>query len=80
MKNRVFAGQGGEQQPMADVLRKETSLQNLKDALQAERYEDCAALVQNAKRYGAGANEINSVIATSIRRFKPRRNEANVNY
>ena len=81
MKNRLFAAVKAEGLGLAngaDSLLKETSLLYLKDALQGERYEECAALIQSAKGFGASSREVSDVIAKYIRKqgFGP--NGANV--
>lgn len=66
--NLVFPGR--ESKPLAaEGLLKATSLLYLKDALQKERYEECAALIQVAKSYGADSGDIGRAIAEALRKF-----------
>ena len=50
-----------------DVALKATALIYLKDALDAERYEDCPELISAAKGFGADSMEIRTVIAKHLR-------------
>ena len=69
MENRLFATLEADTPLAADSLLKATSLLYFKDALEAERYEECAALIQSAKSYGAGSREISGVIAKYLRKL-----------
>jgi len=64
----------------ADDTLKTTALLYLKEALEAERYEDCAELIASAKELGAQRSEIKQVINAYVRVLKTgRQNEANRN-
>ncbi len=76
MENRLFATLEADAPLAADSLLKATSLLYLKDALEGERYEECAALIQSARSYGAGSREISSVIAKYLRKLDTSQDEA----
>ena len=78
MKNNLVVEKQENKPAAADFLLKATALLYLQDALQRERYEECALLIQSAKNYGAGQGEISEIIAKHIRRLNTGPNEANV--
>lgn len=81
MENRLFATlESGvpDASSATDPLLKTTSLLYLKDALQRERYEECAVLIQNAKGFGASTREISDVLTKYVRYLSLGRNGANV--
>lgn len=55
--------------PRAKLL-KVTALLYLKEALYKQKFEQCAELVQAAKRYGATTEEVHKVIARYVRRLQ----------
>ena len=62
----------------SDESRKAVTLIYFEEALYKEEYEECAQLVQAAKRFGAQQSEIVKVIAKYLGNEKrPKRNEAN---
>ena len=72
MSNTVIRSKGAE-----DTL-KVTALLYFKEALAKEQYEDCAELIQTAKRFGAGEAEISTAIVEYLRPLRPAKpNEAN---
>ena len=79
MRNNLVIEKRVSEPIAADSLLKVTSLLYLKDALQAERYEECATLIQSAKNFGASLSEISEIIAKHIRKLNTGPNEANVN-
>ena len=60
----------------ADALLKATSLLYLRDALEAERYEECASLIASAKSYGASESEISNALATFSQKLASGRSKA----
>ena len=79
MKNRLFStvqADSSKETIGADSLLKATSLLYLKDALQRERYEECTALIQSAKGFGATSREISEVIAKYVRKLGRGQSEA----
>lgn len=55
-----------------------TSLLYLQEALEGERYEDCAELIQSAQDLGVQRSEISEVIGAYVRTLQGNRpNEAN---
>ena len=65
-------------QAIADNTLKATALLYLVEAIEQERYENCAELVQAAQELGAEQGEISQVIAAYVAKLKTRRqNEAN---
>ena len=78
MENRLFVTVQDGQPAAADPLLKATALLYLKDALAAERYEECALLIQNAKDCGASTSEVSDTIASYARQLRLGRKGANV--
>lgn len=61
----------------SEESRKAISLLYFDEALRKEEYEDCARLVEAAKRFGAQQSEIDKVIAAYLGKGKGlKRNEA----
>ena len=63
----------------SEDARKAISLLYFEEALYKEQYEECPALVEAAKGFGAEASEINKIIAKHLKGNKyglPKRNEA----
>ncbi len=58
-----------ERAPLTDPLLKTTALFYLRDALEKERYEECADLLESARGYGASPREINSALAQAVRKL-----------
>ncbi len=63
MKNNVIINSNVNGQFYSDQVLKLTSLIYLKEALSAQQYENCAALIREAKGFGALQNEISALIA-----------------
>ena len=62
----------------SDDTLKLTTLLYLKEALEQERYETCAELIQEAKKFGADTSEVSQVIAGYIGKLsRLRKSEAN---
>ena len=76
MDNRILTAPQENTGLAADSLLRATSLLYLQDALERERYEECAGLIQSAKGFGAGQREIASVIAKYIRKREAGPSEA----
>ncbi|GEM_PF-1041006 len=76
MENRLLSSPQADASLAANDLLKATSLLYLKDALEGQRYEECAALIQSAKDYGADLSEVSNVIAQYLRKFNSGQNEA----
>ena len=67
--NTVFTNRNNE--PKApDELLKTTALLYFKEALKDQEYEQCPALIKNAKRFGADQIDITKVIAEYQNRGK----------
>ena len=63
---------------IVDNTLKATALLYLNEALENERYEDCAGLVESAAELGAQSGEISEIIAGCVAKLKAgRQNEAN---
>jgi len=69
MDYRIITAPEAQAPLTADGLLKATSLLYLRDALEGERYEECATLIQNAKGYGARQSEISGIIAKYLRKL-----------
>jgi len=67
MKNEFITGNEVKDWLQSDEVLKLTSLIYLKDALLAQRYEDCAELIAEAKNLGAKQSEIGALIAEVFR-------------
>lgn len=76
MDNRILIAPQANAVLAADSLLRATSLLYLQDALERERYEECAGLIQSAKGFGASQREVSSVIAKYIRKSEAGRGEA----
>lgn len=63
MKNELITGNDVKEWLQSDEVLKLTSLIYLKEALLAQRYEDCAELIRQAKDLGAKQSEISALIA-----------------
>ena len=63
MKNELITGNDVKEWLQSDEVLKLTALIYLKEALVAQRYEECAALISEAKDLGAKQSEINALIA-----------------
>jgi hypothetical protein len=79
MRNNVIFPKRESNPLETDSFLKATALLYLRDALKAERYEECAALIQSAKEYGARPNEISKVIVEHIRELNAGQHEASQN-
>ena len=51
----------------SEDARREITLLYLEEALYKEQYEDCGQIIQNAKRFGAGPDEVSKVIARFLK-------------
>ena len=78
MENRLFATLEADTLLAADSLLKATSLLYFKDALEAEAYEECVALIQSAKSFGASSREISNVVAKFVQKLEAGHNEARI--
>lgn len=67
MKNELITGNDVKEWLQSDEVLKLTSLIYLKEALVAQRYEDCAGLIAEAKDLGAKQSEISALIAEVFR-------------
>ena len=77
MIDYLTAGRNAGKQAAADETLKVTTLLYLKEALEQERYETCAELIQTAKKFGASQNDISQVVAGYIVKLsKLRKSEA----
>ena len=66
MIDYLTAGRSAGKQAAADETLKVTTLLYLKEALEQERYENCAELIQTAKKFGANTSDISQVITGYI--------------
>lgn len=55
----------------SNEVLKLTALIYFKEALEAQAYENCAELIANAVKFGAGKSEIKDVIVGYLRGDKP---------
>ena len=79
MENNIVLkeGQNKAQAVTSDEIFKVTALLYFKEALAAQKYEDCEELVGIARKLGARQGEIDEMIAAHLRGDKPGgRNEA----
>ena len=87
MKLNVNFNRKTSKPEFSEDARKAISLLYFEEALYKEQYEDCAQLVQAAKRFGAEPSEISKIIAKYLKVVKygvadrsfpkqPKRNEA----
>jgi hypothetical protein len=53
-----------------DAALRVTALSYLKEALLKERYEECATLIAEAKRFGATTRDVKVAIARAVRSLK----------
>ena len=77
MKDNALLNAPIDGQVAADDLLKTTALLYLKEALYAERFEECASLIQSAKSFGASVSEVSKVLDGYIRALKAGPNGAN---
>lgn len=63
MNNELITSNDVKAWLQSDEVLKLTSLLYLKEALVAQRYEDCAELIQEAKGLGAQQSEISALLA-----------------
>ncbi len=66
MKNSVVLNGNVDGQFYANEVLKLTSLIYLKEALLTQQFENCAALIREAKIFGAQQKEISDVIAEAL--------------
>ena len=67
MKNNVTLNGNVNGQFYSNQVLKLTSLIYLKEALLAQRYENCAGLIREAKGFGAQQGEISALISEVFR-------------
>ena len=73
MIDYLTAGSKAGKPVAADDALKLTTLLYLKDALEGERYENCAELIQTAKEFGAEQDDISQVIIGFIGKLRAAR-------
>lgn len=70
MQFNFLTNNNKEKKETPDELLQITALAYLQDALAQERYEECAFLIKEAKRYGAQGRAIQQLIAEGARRAR----------
>ena len=66
MRNFLLSNEKQNKPFNHDRILKATALLYLKEALFKEKYEDCAGLIQNAKDFGAEAQEISGLLTDHV--------------
>jgi hypothetical protein len=77
MKFNTLSRFNSEKPTNSDQMLKATSLLYLKEALGKEQYEECAALIQKAIRYGAKQVEIRQILKAHVQKVGSAVNRSN---
>lgn len=79
MKNNDLTRYDGNVAVNANEVLKETAFIYIKEALDAQRFEECAELIRNAKEFGATPAEIKALLTGYNRGYSVNRNNNEAN-
>lgn len=72
MKDNLTSRYNGNVAVNADEVLRETAFIYLKEALAAQRYEECASLIESARELGATQGEISAILSGYNRGYPER--------